>query len=407
MRSTVSLIRCASYDPGTVEAAVRAALELLDGLDDLLRGKHVLVKPNLLSSTHTPEFPVNTHPAVLRAFVRILLRDYGCRVVIGDSCGTVKPGATNRAMEKSGVTDIARDLGVEAVNFDTCPFETITREGPGILKRFNVAKPVLDADVVVSLPKFKTHQLTWLTGAVKNMLGVVPGRGKKVVHLEAPMPRDLAMAMVDIYEHAPAHLALMDAVVGMEGNGPNGGTARDVGLLLASRDGVALDTVAAALMGYRPGDVRTNIEADERGLGVGVLDRIDVRGEAIDDVAPRDFKKPFSYRGAFLFRLVPHAVARWGLSQLAGYRSVVDSAACVRCGQCIANCPSAALSMTDDHEVVCDADLCIACYCCEEVCDYSAIRVVRSAMARAVKAAKLVLQPSHWGRKKTTKGCDE
>jgi len=397
--STVAVARCASYERQAVRAAVRECLDALDGLEALLRSKAVLLKPNLLSSTAGPDEPVNTHPEVVRAVAERLVGDFGCRVRIGDSCGTVRPHATECALANSGVFAVAEELGAEVVNFDEDGFETLDVAGPGPLRRFDVARAVLEAEVVVSLPKFKTHQLTLLTGAVKNMLGVVPGRGKKQVHLAAPKPDAMAEALVAIYAKVPPHLVLMDAVVGMEGNGPNGGTPRPVGLLLASRDGVAVDAVAGAIMGYAEQEVQTTRLAHERGLGVGRLDGITVLGGRPEEFVVPDFRKPFSYRRSFLFALIPAALARWFLRHAASYHSEVDPDRCVRCLQCVENCPSGALSEISGR-IVCDRARCIACYCCEEVCDYDAVRVVRSPLVRAGERAKDLLRFGHRGRRR-------
>ena len=397
--SLVAVARCPTYARDDVSRAVQECLARIEGLEDLVRGKRVLLKPNLLSSTAPPEEAVNTHPEVVRAVAQQFIRDFGCRVTIGDSCGTVLPGATQRALERSGVSAVARETGAEAVNFDAAGFERVRHDGGRRLTAFNVAKPVLDAEVVVSLPKFKTHQLTNFTGAVKNMLGVIPGRGKKIVHREAPKPEAFAEALVDLFERVPARLAIMDAVVGMEGNGPNNGAPRAAGLILASLDPVALDTVAASVMGYRERDVATTRLAAARGLGVGDLDRIEISGVPLDEVRIPDWRKPLSRHAGLAYRLVPGFLARALLAHLASYRSVVDASKCVLCEECIRNCPAGALTKASGR-VTCRENLCIACYCCEEVCDYDAVRVVRSPLWRSVEGLKDLLVPGRWFRRR-------
>lgn len=393
--SVVSISRCASYERERVRSAVAACLDRIDGLGELLEGKRVLVKPNLLSSTASPDVPVNTHPEVLRAVVGLLIARWGCSVVIGDSCGTLAPGATQRALMNSGVFEVADELGAEVVNFDTCPHERVTNPRGRYVRAFNVARPVLTADVVVSVPKFKTHQLTSHTGAVKNMLGVVPGRGKKTVHVRAPKPDAMGVALVDIYEMVTPHLTVTDGVVGMEGNGPNGGRARQVGLIIASRDGVALDAVAGAIMGFEPSDVVSTVAAHQRGLGTMAIDRIEIKGETLAAVRIPDFRKPINFRRSPVVRIVPTRLVRWLIRHMASYRSRVNHGRCVLCRECVRNCPAGALAVVSAR-VVCDAERCIACYCCEEVCDYGAIRVVRSPMGRGIELAKDLILPHHW-----------
>jgi len=254
--SLVSIVRCESYDLAVVREAVRACLRALPEVKALLRtGRRVLLKPNLLSASAVVERAVNTHPAVIRAAAEVCRRDYGCDVAIGDSCGSLAPGSTQRALESTGVPEICDALGATPLDFDRCASTTLDVRQGQVLKRLTVARPALEADVLFSLPKFKTHNLTLLTGGVKNMMGAVPGKGKKDMHVIAPKPALFARALVDLYGVVRPHLSLMDAVVGMEGNGPNAGTPRRVGLLMAATDAVALDAVAAAIMGCGQGEV--------------------------------------------------------------------------------------------------------------------------------------------------------
>jgi uncharacterized protein (DUF362 family)/NAD-dependent dihydropyrimidine dehydrogenase PreA subunit len=401
--SIVSIVRCPDYDRERVRSAVEKSLDMLDGLDALLRGKTVLLKPNLLSDTATPDGVVNTHPEIVRAVAERLMRDFGCRVLIGDSYGGVSLGANRRALQNSGMAAVADELRAEIVDFNAVRSERLTNPTYQILREFYVPRAVLEADVIFNLPKFKTHQLTYFTGAVKNMLGVIPGRGKQLVHLAAPKPEAMAAALVEIYQRVRPHVTLLDAVLGMEGNGPNTGGRRAVGLLLASRDGIALDAAAESIMGFKPGDVLTTVLGHERGLGIGRLDQIDIRGEALESVRIPDYKKPISYGKSWVLKLLPAAPARWYLRHRASYESVVNHGRCVQCGRCIANCPARRLRI-EGGRVVSDGSACIACYCCEEVCDCEAIHVVRSPLARAASAARRLLSGKRRRRPQTAPG---
>ncbi len=383
----VSISKCSDYDRGRLGAAVKECLGRLDDLGSLLRGKKVLLKPNLLSSTATPDkHVVNTHPEVVRAVAEFLMGEFGCTVSMGDSCGRVAPGANQDAFENSGLTALAKDLRIELVDFNSAPSEWVTNPSAELLHNFYVPRAVLEADVLFSLPKLKTHSLTYFTGGVKNMLGIIPGRGKKLVHLTAPKPEAMAAALMDIFQRVPPHVALMDAIDGMEGNGPNSGPKRHIGLLIASRDSIALDAVACAIIGFKPGDILTTTLAEKRGLGVGELDKIEVRGESLDAVRIAGFKKPVTYGKPWVMKLIPTALLRGAMHHMATYKSVVNNEACARCGQCIANCPVGRLEMRNECVVAKDG-VCIACYCCEEVCDYEAIRIARTPLVRAVAAA--------------------
>jgi len=375
--SLVSIVRCESYDLAVVREAVRACLRALPEVKALLRtGRRVLLKPNLLSASAVVERAVNTHPAVIRAAAEVCRRDYGCDVAIGDSCGSLAPGSTQRALESTGVPEICNALGATPLDFDRCASTTLDVRQGQVLKRLTVARPALEADVLFSLPKFKTHNLTLLTGGVKNMMGAVPGKGKKDMHVIAPKPALFARALVDLYGVARPHLSLMDAVVGMEGNGPNAGTPRRVGLLMAATDAVALDAVAAAIMGCGQGEVLTTRIAAERGLGTGDLSDIEIEGEPVSAVRQSGFKTPASHVRSIMWALTPTALAGWAFNYFGSATGSVRADRCVLCGECVRNCPTGALRIGNGR-VVCDEARCIGCYCCDETCKHDAIVMKR------------------------------
>ena len=391
-RPAVSLVKCPDYAPDRVRCAVRDALGLLPAMDGLLRSaRRVLLKPNLLSSSDPPERAVNTHPAFVRA-VAEYFRERGCKVFIGDSCGSLAPGSTAKAIEITGLTQVAQETGAELVDFDRAPSEEIAVPDHRVLDRVRVPRLLREVDLVVTLPKLKTHGLTLLTGAVKNQLGLVPGKGKKDIHLAAPKPAALAQAMVDIHSVARPQLAIMDAVVGMEGNGPAAGVARTIGLVIAGTDCAAVDAVAAAVVGYRPGEVETTRFAHERGLGEGRIEEIDVLGTALEDAVVADFKKPPLGMSRIAFAVLPNWSVRWVISLLGGEYPIVSNAHCARCGECVANCPTGALQEVNGKIRV-RRSRCIGCYCCTEICPEHAVRMTRPLVARSVRAlAHLILR---------------
>jgi len=383
-RPVVSIVRCPDYEPGRVRAAVREALDLVPWAKERAgAGRTVLLKPNLLSSNDPPERAINTHPAVTRA-VAEFFRERGCRVVIGDSCGSLAPGSTAQAMARTGLPQVAAETGAELADFDRAPSETVAIPNGRVLSQVRIPRIVREADLFVTLPKMKTHGLTLLTGAVKNQFGLLPGRGKKDAHLRAPKPALLAQAVADLFSAARPHLALMDGIVGMEGNGPAAGAPRNIGLVTASDDPVALDAVAAALMGFGPDDVDTTRFAHARGLGVGRLEEIELRGVPLDEARLADFAKPPQSVTGPLFRVLPSSVIRWAIDTLGSQYPVVLDDRCVLCGECVANCPAKALSLSDRRVRVVRAR-CISCYCCSEICRARAIAMRRPLVGRAVR----------------------
>ncbi|MBE7545610.1 MAG: DUF362 domain-containing protein [Planctomycetia bacterium] len=382
--SIVSIAKCDDYTLEKVYHAIHRSLSLLNGTEMLVRpGKKVLLKLNLLSSSQTPERAVNTHPAVVRVLVDIFQKDFGCEVYIGDSSGSVKNSSTFNAFRVTRINEIAENTGAKIVNFDKDKYIDVYNKDYEILDKFRIARTLREVDFIVSVPKLKTHGLTQYTGAIKNMLGSIPGNGKKNVHLIAPKPTVFAKALVDIYQMAPPHLIIMDAIVGMEGNGPNAGNPKKVGLIISSRDSVALDTVASNIIGFEPMAVPTIRFAHQRGLGIGELRNITVAGESIQNVAVHDFKKPSSGAQDFAGKYLPNFLLAMMFDNTCSTFSTVNHSNCTRCYECVRNCPAGAMSK-DTGKVEVDKKKCIGCFCCDEVCDFHAIEMKRSLVGRAL-----------------------
>jgi len=367
----VALVRCADYEPARVLAACREALELLGGVGRFVEpGQRVLLKPNLLSPKR-PERAVTTHPEIVRATVT-LVREAGAEAWVGDSPGGLRWSITERLLEETGVGAAATEAGAEIRDFDAGERTFVDLPDGAILRRFALAQPVLDADVVVTLPKLKTHGQALYTGAVKNVLGCVPGGGKLRMHQLAPQSRDLAAALLDIYAVVRPRLCVMDAVVAMEGDGPAHGDPRQVGLVIASSDPVAADAVACHLIGYKPRAIHILGQAEERGLGVAALDRIEVVGERLEACVVHDFVRASN----LLLELVPG----W-LAGLLGRAVRVDPEIvqdeCRRCGLCERSCPAHAIREADEAYAI-ELARCIRCFCCHELCPHGAVVLRRS-----------------------------
>ncbi|HSR10686.1 MAG TPA: DUF362 domain-containing protein, partial [Thermodesulfobacteriota bacterium] len=270
--------------------------------------------------------------------------------------------ANERCARESGIVEAA---GGAYINFakDTVQVSFKSR----FIDKAVVSRAVLEADLVINVPKFKTHLQTRITGAVKNMFGILVGAEKSRVHLSAPRPRDFSEALVDIYQIRPPDLNIMDAVIGMEGNGPSGRDLRRIGKVLASANAVSLDALMASMMGVSP--TRIDYLDVAAGRGLGELDpaRMDVQG-TWSPLAK--FKAPLSFvSGGWCGTLVNRLFYRPMLKPRIAIRPEI----CTRCGVCVQHCPAAALSM---EEIPClDEKRCISCYCCYELCSSQAIEL--------------------------------
>jgi ferredoxin len=271
--------------------------------------------------------------------------------------------------------ELSERTGVPLLNFEGGS----SVEMRGRLRSYMIARSVIDADVIVNVPKLKTHVLTTYTGCVKNMFGAVPGFAKGRLHSEAPRPVPFSRHIVDIYSLVRPSLNIMDAVVTMEGDGPSGGKPRRVGAILGGTDGVAVDAVAAMMIGLKEGAVPMLRQAQERGLGTAALSQIEIVGEAPHSFDTRGFALP---RPGML-NLVPSFLVRALRPWIWVYPEMSKEWGCEaeRCGLCVRSCPVSAIEMTETGPVV-DRRACVECLCCHEVCPHGAVRVKLSRLAQ-------------------------
>ena len=184
------------------------------------------------------------------------------------------------------------EFGAKLTTFDSEEWVQVKNPGGKFLKKVWTTKPVMESDVIVSLPKLKTHDIMLYTGAIKNFLGIVPGKHKSRYHQVSKTVGKMGDMLVDLFGYVKPKLAVMDGIVGMEENGPIDGPLRNIGIIAASTDSVALDAVCSSVVNYDPMEIPTTRIAAGRKLGVADMDKIEVLGEKIDDVKIRDFKRP-------------------------------------------------------------------------------------------------------------------
>ncbi len=345
--------------PATYEDVSTAVDRIFELFPQNLRGKKVLVKPNVLRISEAKEGIV-TNPAVLRAVVEKVEQAGPASIIVGDNPGIFSYGANEESFAKTGLMEAAKGYYKNIGNDSRkIPFN------PEFMPFISISQAVLDADIIISLPKFKTHGLTVITGAIKNSYGFLPGAQKAQLHKAAGSPERFHDLIVDVFRLRVPDLFIMDAVVGMEGNGPASPHLRTIGLLLASDNAVAIDAVMATMMGCAPGRLRFLQKAKTAGLGDYDLATIDVVGELKQ--LP-DFKLP-SLGGEAMQQNVPLQTM---LHKRTLMRPRVNPEWCTGCGTCIDQCPASALTLCDGLPRV-DESRCIVCFCCQEICPEKAI----------------------------------
>lgn len=356
-----------SYDKA--KENLQRSFEFLSIQNIIKPGDKVLIKPNLLKAD-PPEKAVTTHPAVVRALIE-LIRDLGAVPWVGDSSGGADYGNTARSLELSGILSASRDAHIK--NFDTEGVEHIETDSSVYLRSVHIARPVVEADIVISTAKLKTHIETLYTGAVKNLVGCIPGSGKLLIHRLAPKPSQLSEVILDLYHIVKPELSVIDGVLSMEGDGPGAGAPRQTGLLFVGRDGIAVDAVASHTIGFDHECLHFLRRGEERGLGVSDISKITILGDNLEDLRIPDFKKPSN----LIMRLLPSPLLKLLNRRFFWVRPEINPERCKECGLCEKSCPVVAIS---DFRI--EHEKCIECFCCYEVCPHQAVEVKRSFLVR-------------------------
>ncbi|MDH4232715.1 MAG: DUF362 domain-containing protein [Nitrospirota bacterium] len=359
------MLRRAEYECSTLKPLI---FELLDGLagDRIGKAGRVLIKPNLLAPA-TPDKAMLTHPLIVRAAAEYVLRKGGIPL-IADSPAM---GTFDRVMKESGIREALKGLDVECREFKRSVAIDV---GPPF-NRIEIAEDVMRADVVLNLPKLKTHTQMLLTLGVKNLFGCIVGLRKPEWHFRTGVDREMfARLLVRICRAIGPSVTLLDGILAMEGQGPGkSGLPRRLGLLLAGTDPVAVDMTVCRMLGLDPMSLLTNRMAAETGTAPPDI-RVDGELQVIEnfllpEITPLVFG-PKSLHGFMRRHLVQ--------------RPLCDDALCRLCGECWKYCPAGAIKAVN-KKVRFDYDACIRCYCCIEVCPHGALRAAETVYGKVAR----------------------
>jgi len=369
----VSLSECREYSNEVLRETLYESLGNIGFDPDSFSGARVALKPNLIVPA-MEEKAITTDPEFFRAVAQIVKKHKGTPVLIESPA----IHSLQRALKKTRYGEIVEAEGIEVADANLS--SDIHYGGARTFKRLEIQSAFFDVDIILNLPKFKTHGLTYMTGAVKNLFGAIPGRQKSKMHVKTPGREEFSEFLLDLYgalqcgfEEPKTLLHLMDAVVAQEGEGPGpAGTPRRMNAILAGCDAVAVDYVATCVAGLDVQKALTVTQGFQRDFGVQSPEEIQVVGKRIDELRIDDFVPSTE---TFMSNMIRWPATSKTFRNLFIDRPVPQEDKCTLCYQCTQICPADVIRKASGKNSVPDYRYkeCIRCYCCMEICPEAAI----------------------------------
>jgi len=359
--SDVLIINCPNYTEVSVDKAIALVFKNIT----LKPHSKVLIKPNILMAKK-PEYACTTNPVLIEAVCKILAKNH-CEIIIGESSGW----NTMNGFAVSGIKAVAEKYHAKIVAFENDKIIDKVIDGV-VLKEVKITSFVTSVDYIINMPKMKTHTLMRVTGAVKNCFGFIPGFQKALYHTKGKDEKLFGELLIDIYMQCKDKIIIniLDAIVGMEGEGPGNGDPKNTGLIIASSDALALDVIESKIMGFDP----LKIQTINAGIARKLLNISDIKviGDYKNSTIPKiDYKPAGTGKGLTKFL----ATAKSYLIKTPVLIPEVNTVKCIKCGICAKLCPVQCITLKPYPTF--DRKICIKCYCCHEHCPQGAIFLKR------------------------------
>ena len=376
----IAIVKCENYSSKSVSSALNQLTELIGGLDWVKPGMKIIIKVNLVAPMN-PDSAGTTHPSLLCELVKLLLNK-GAEVIIGDSPGGIYTSVfVNKVYSATGMNDIKKIGGKLNQNFSQ---KTAFFEKGKVLKDFEYTAFLDDADVIINFCKLKTHGMMGMSAATKNLFGTIPGTLKPEYHFKYPNHFDFADMLIDLNEYFKPKLCIVDAVVGMEGNGPTMGKPRQIGAILASTNPYKLDLACAKIIGLKKEDVTTLEAAFKRNLIPETADELSCNDD-LNNYVIEDYDN-ITVRHSLWFEDKSKLTGRI-ITKLLQSKPILDKQTCIGCKKCFEICPAKAITMNNNKPII-DRKKCISCFCCQEFCPKGAMKVKRTTTAKLLNRSK-------------------
>ena len=365
----VILKKCESYDFILVKEKVNEIFLESNLLEKINENTNVFVKLNLVGPFDA-SLGITTHPIIVKAVLEIL-NTKTKNIIIGDNPATRDQVAT---MKKCGIYEVIKEYDCKIL--EQTNFTTITNSNPFIYSEFEVSKQMIDADVLINLPKLKTHTLAYMTVAEKNFFGLIYGLNKSAWHVKANNPLHFGNAINDLYGalleayKGKTIFHLCDGILGLEGEGPSSaGDAKYANALIASYDAISLDRVACELVKLDQNKIYITNIGQERGYGEGDLSKINIIGNQLNDFQDISFKAPKDSLSHIGLKFLKFKFLRNMILE----HPTINKDKCIKCGECVKICPPKTMKIEKGQFPHLKNNQCIRCWCCAEVCPKNAI----------------------------------